>query len=164
MSQLILQPFRRFIYVIGHSITLPLLHLRQSLFSSPSVASPWSQFILQPFFRFSYVTSSSLNSPGKLPMRPGLFNEFSHWAMDHCCGLGVALLLLTQRARVQSPVGPVSWLRFFLGFSSNLKTNIRKFGPHLSAVIIWPLCHPNHISSLYGWRWAVTIAVVHDCC
>ena len=78
-SQLILQPFRRFTYVIAHSPTLrcftyvnphsptlPLLHLRHSSFSNPSVASPTSQFILQPFFRFSYVNNSSLDSPGDI--------------------------------------------------------------------------------------------------
>ena len=42
-SQLILQPFRRFTYVIAHSPTLPLLHLRHSSFSNPSSASPTSQ-------------------------------------------------------------------------------------------------------------------------
>ena len=67
-SQLILQPFRRFTYITAHSPTLPLLHLRHSSFSNPSVASPTSQFILQPFFRLSYVTSSSLNVPGETPM------------------------------------------------------------------------------------------------
>ena len=39
-SQLILQPFRRFTYVIAHSPTLPLLHLRHSSISNPSFASP----------------------------------------------------------------------------------------------------------------------------
>ena len=53
-SQLILQPFRRY--------------LSHSSFSNRSVASTTSQFILQPFFRFSYVTRSSLNSPGEPPM------------------------------------------------------------------------------------------------
>ena len=42
-SQLILQPFRRFIYVTDHSSTLPLLHLRHSSFSSHSFTSPTSQ-------------------------------------------------------------------------------------------------------------------------
>ena len=42
-SQLILQPFRRFIYVTVHSPALPLLHLRHSSFSNPSFASPMSQ-------------------------------------------------------------------------------------------------------------------------
>ena len=42
-SQLILQPFRRFTYVIAHSPTLPLLHLRHSSFSNPSFASTTSQ-------------------------------------------------------------------------------------------------------------------------
>ena len=66
---LILQPFRRFTYVTSHSPTLPLLYLRHSSFSNPSVASSTSQLILQTFFRFSYITSSSLTSPGKPPMR-----------------------------------------------------------------------------------------------
>ena len=43
MSQLILQPFRRFTYVTAHSPTLPLLHLHHSSFSNPSFVSPTSQ-------------------------------------------------------------------------------------------------------------------------
>ena len=43
ISQLIFQPFRRFIYVTVHSPTLSLLHLRHSPFSNPSFASPTSQ-------------------------------------------------------------------------------------------------------------------------
>ena len=42
-SQLILQPFCRFIYVTAHSPTLLLLQLRHSSFSSPSFTSPTSQ-------------------------------------------------------------------------------------------------------------------------
>ena len=42
-SQLILQPFRRFTDVTAHSSTLPLLHVRHSSFSKPSLASPTSQ-------------------------------------------------------------------------------------------------------------------------
>ena len=68
-SQLILQPFRRFTYVIAHSPTLQSLHIRHSSFSNPSVTSPTSQLILQTFFRFSYVTGSSLTSSGEPPMR-----------------------------------------------------------------------------------------------
>ena len=58
-SQLILQPFRRFTYVTTHFPTLPLLHLRHSLFSNPSFASPTSQapLILQPFRHFTHVTT-----------------------------------------------------------------------------------------------------------
>ena len=43
MSQLILQPFPRFTYVIAHSPTLALLHLHHSSFSNPSFAYPTSQ-------------------------------------------------------------------------------------------------------------------------
>ena len=52
-SQLILQPFRRFTYVTTHSPTLPLLHLRQSSFSNPSLSS---------------LTSQALHSLGEPPM------------------------------------------------------------------------------------------------
>ena len=44
-SQLILQPFRRFTFVIAHFPTLPLLHLRHSSFSNPSFASSTSQVL-----------------------------------------------------------------------------------------------------------------------
>ena len=72
--QLILQPFRHFIYVKTHSPTLPSLYLRHSSFSNPSVASSTSQLILQPFFRFSYFTGSSLTSPGEPPMSHNVLN------------------------------------------------------------------------------------------
>ena len=62
-SQLILQPFPRFIYVTTHSPTRPLLHLRHSSFSNPSLALPMSQLILQPFSRFIYVTTHSPTRP-----------------------------------------------------------------------------------------------------
>ena len=64
-SQLILQHFRRFTYVIAHSPTLPLLHLRHSSFSNPFFASPTSQaqLILQPFGHFTYVTTHSPTLP-----------------------------------------------------------------------------------------------------
>ena len=42
-SQLFLQPFRLFTYVIAHSPTLPLLHLRHSSFTNPYFALPTSQ-------------------------------------------------------------------------------------------------------------------------
>ena len=42
-SQLILRPFRRFIYATGHSTTHPPLHLRYRSFYNHSVASPTSQ-------------------------------------------------------------------------------------------------------------------------
>ena len=64
-STVLCPPFRHFTYSTAHSLTLPSLHLRQSLSSDPFVASPTSQLILQPFFRFSYVTVSSLMSPGE---------------------------------------------------------------------------------------------------
>ena len=62
-SQLILQPFRCFTYVTAHSPTPPLLHLRNSTFSNPSVTSPTSQLILQPFRCFTYVIAHSPTLP-----------------------------------------------------------------------------------------------------
>ena len=67
----------------------------------------------------------------------------NHPSLGHRYGLGVTSLLLTQRARVRSPVGSVSWLRFFPGFSLNRKTSVRKFGPHSSPVITWSLYQPS---------------------
>ena len=58
-ARLILQPFRRFTYVITHPPTLPSLYLRHSSFSNPSVPLPTSHLILQPFRRFTYVTAHS---------------------------------------------------------------------------------------------------------
>ena len=74
IAELILQPFRHFIYVTTHSPTLPSLYLRHNSFSNSSVASPTLQFILQPFFRFSYGTGSSLTSPGEPPMEKWVVN------------------------------------------------------------------------------------------
>ena len=42
-SQLILQPFRRFMYATAHSTTLPPRHLRHRSFYNPSVASRTAQ-------------------------------------------------------------------------------------------------------------------------
>ena len=79
--QLIILPFRRFTYVTAHSPALPLLHLRHSSFSNPSVASPTSQalhlihlasrpwdnngaeLILKPFCHFTYVKTHSPTLP-----------------------------------------------------------------------------------------------------
>ena len=49
-SQLILQPFRRFTYITAHFTTLPLFHLRHSSFSNPSA-------------RFIYATAHSTTLP-----------------------------------------------------------------------------------------------------
>ena len=64
-SQLILQPFRRFTYITAHSTTLPPLHLHHSSFSNPYAASSTPQLILQPFRRFTFVTA---HSPTRTPL------------------------------------------------------------------------------------------------
>ena len=62
--------------------------------------------------------------------------------IGHRCALGVTPLLLTQRARLRSPVGPISWLRFFPGFPSTVRRmsgNLGHIRPRLS--------YGHHISS-----------------
>ena len=48
---------------LTHFPTLPMLHLRHSTFSKPTVASPTSQLLLQPFCRFTYITVHSPTLP-----------------------------------------------------------------------------------------------------
>ena len=83
VALLILQAFCRFTYVTTHSPTLPLLYLRHSLFSNPSVALPASQLILQPFFCFSNLTGFPLTSPGEPPMTQtgAKLQEVSEWPL-----------------------------------------------------------------------------------
>ena len=82
-SQLILQPFLRFTYVIAHSPTLPLLHLRQSSFSNPSFASPTSQTLHlihsahSPTFPSFHLRHSSFSNPSvALPMSQLILQPF----------------------------------------------------------------------------------------
>ena len=65
---LIIQSIRRFIYIIDHYQTLPLLHLRNSSFSNPSVTSPTSHALHLRHMYFTYVTCTSPTSPGEPPM------------------------------------------------------------------------------------------------
>ena len=51
-----------------------VLHLRHSSFSNPSVASPMSQLILQPFRCFTYVTAHSPTLPS-LHLRHSSFSN-----------------------------------------------------------------------------------------
>ena len=83
------QPFRHFTYLTAHSPTLPLLHLRHSSFSNPSVTSPTSQLfcsasvalptshlILQSFRCFTYVTAHFQTLPS-LHLRHSSFSNAS---------------------------------------------------------------------------------------
>ena len=122
-SQLILQPFRRYTYVIARSTTLPLLHLRHrhfiyvtahsptlpplhllhSPFYNPSVASPMSQLILQTFRRLTYVTGHFTNLP-LLHLRHRLYTYVTWRAANAqgdektgCGGLACYSNLLSQK-------------------------------------------------------------------
>ena len=123
MSQLILQPFRRFTYVTAHSPTVPLLHLGHSSFSNPSfaspisqalhlielcsisklsVTSPTSQLILQPFHSFTYVTAHYPTLP-LLHLRHSSFSNPSFASPT-----SQALHLIHLASRVQSPTFTVT--------------------------------------------------------
>ena len=77
-SQLILQPFRRFTYVTSHSTALLFLHLRYRHFTYVTAHSPTlpklhvRQIILQPFRCFTYVQGTSRTSLGEPPMDRGM--------------------------------------------------------------------------------------------
>ena len=88
------------------------------------------------FSRFVYIN----NLLSFFGLRSSLATSSFTNCTDHRCGLWVTSLFLTQRARIRSPVESIPWLRFFPEFSLNRKTNVRKFGPHSSPVIIWSSC------------------------
>ena len=79
---------------------------------------------------------------------------------DHRSGLRITSLPLTQWARVRSPVGSVSCLRFFQNFFLNCKTNVRKFRLHSSGYHLTKHNLPKPYSSIYGRRQSRTLNVV----
>ena len=89
-----------------------------------------------------------------------LFNVATlHFEPDNRYGLGVMWLPLNQRTRVRSPVGSVSCLRSFLGFSSTVRQMSENLGH------IRPRDHLNHnhlkpYSSVYARRRFLTLTVV----
>ena len=89
-SQLILQPFCRFAYVIAHSTALPLLHLCHSSLSNPSATLPTSQLILQPFRCFTFIISTS-------PTSQLIFQPFCHFTYVTCHSTTHPLLCLHHR-------------------------------------------------------------------
>ena len=97
-SQLILQPFHRFTYVTARSPTLPLLHLRDSTFSSPSFASLRHRL-------FSYVTWRADHDMDRFSQGFSVFhyNKFhstisSHSSHPFCFNLFHQLLWLCDRS------------------------------------------------------------------
>ena len=132
MSQLILQPFRRFTYVTDHSLTLPLLHLRRSSFPNPSfaystsralhlihlerfeneqglfsnltVTSPMSQLVLQPFRRFTYVTA---HSPA-LPLLHLRHSSFSNPSFSYPTSEALHLIHLERLENEQNSFSNIS--------------------------------------------------------
>ena len=78
------------------------------------------------------------------------------------CGLGVNIVT-PHAAGPGSILGRINFLvEVFPGLSLNHKTNVRKFVPHSSPVIICRhiAYNPNHISSVYWRRRSLAIAVV----
>ena len=90
---------------------------------------------------------------------PGPTQWFFHFGEDHSCGLGVTSLPLTQRTRVRSPVGSISWLSFLRSFPST----VLQMSGYLGHICPW-LSYGHHISSIpsvYGRRLSLNIAVLH---
>ena len=103
-SQLILQPFRHFIYaqhilqhfhrftyVTAHSQTLPLLHLRHSSFSKHSFASPTSQALHLRHLASRPWSIMMKSQTVLLQLKPG---RSSHKNMIPCFKLGIIGRLL----------------------------------------------------------------------
>ena len=82
-SQHILQHFRRFTYVTAQSTVLPLLHLRHSSFSNPSAASSTPQIILQS--SAASPTSQVILQPFRCFTTPQALHVF-HLASRPCIG------------------------------------------------------------------------------
>ena len=99
-----------------------MLENELSSFSNLSITSPTSQLFLQPFHHFTYIT-----------------------AVEHV----VACALVTQRARVRSPVG-TSFLGE--GFSSPVRQMSGSVRPTRSPNIIWPSLSSSLIIH-YGRQW-----------
>ena len=115
-SQIILQSFRRFIYVTAYSPTLPLLHLRHSSFFNPSFAFPTSQvlhleLILQPFHRFTYVTTHS-------PILPSLYLRHSSFSNPSVASPTSQLILQPFRRFTYVTAHSPTLLSLFLRHSS----------------------------------------------
>ena len=70
---------------------------------------------------------------------------------------GITSLFLKLRAGVRSPVGSISWLRFFL----NSKTNIKKLGLISPRVLFGHNNHPKSYSSVYERRRSLTLGTFY---
>ena len=133
LSQLIIQPFRRFTYVTAHSTSLPLLHLRRGSFSNPSAALPTSQLSLQSFRCFTYVIGTSHTSPGE-PHMPLWWCLLCSWWFCYLqwlrpAGLYERCKLALELKRLKTPElshpgqVPINDIINLLVFLSNLRVN-----------------------------------------
>ena len=90
-----------FTYVTAHSPTFPLLHVRHSSFSNPSIASRTSQFFLQPFCCFTYITVLSptlllLHLRHSSFSNPSVASPMSQFFLQpFCCFTYIAVLFPT---------------------------------------------------------------------
>ena len=91
-----------------------------------------------PLIGFLYIGVKYTMDHSQHPSTVNRVPPIIYNSADHRCDLGVKSLPLTQRSRARSPLGSVSWLRFFPGFFLNFKTNVRKFGSYSSPGIVWP--------------------------
>ena len=126
----------------AHSPTFPSLHLRHSLFSNTSVASPTSQLILQSLFHFSYATGSSLTSPGEPPIEQFFFPQTEQ---------------LQSNIRFQQDGAPPHWF-------NEVRTTLDNIFPGRwidRGPIAWPPISPD-LTQLDFILWGYVEDTVHD--
>ena len=140
----------------AHSPTFPSLHLRHSLFSNPSVASPKSQFILQPFRYFTYVTA---HSPTLLSLQ--LRHRLFTWRSAH----GKALYTISASIFVDVPYwslyrpGPSLWFFNFgeeivIAWTQEKTTTLGCTKPHI--LHDKARSHTSAVTDLLRrWQWEI---------
>ena len=138
-------PSRHFTYVTAHSPTLPLLHLRHSSFSNPSVALLTSRLILQPFRCFTYVTAHSPTLLSLL-LRYRLFTYIT-WRAAHVLNTHSPTFSVTSPTS-QSILQPFHRFTYVTAHSPTLLSLFLRH--RLFTYVIWRAIHDSKlIFSLY---------------
>ena len=133
-----------------------------------SLSFPWSPVIVHQFLYTAplFITGLNWGSSPHFTLGPAvswnrvkIYYFISFYSRSHC-GLGFTSLPFTQRARVRSTIGKISWFRFFPGFVLEDKEMCGNLGYIRSQL---SFCHHNHLKpslSVYGQRQSLTY--VHD--
>ena len=146
-SQLNLQPFRRFAYVTAHSPTLPLLHLRHSLFSNPCFASATSQALHlihlssahSPTFPSLHLRHNSFSNP--LSISQFILHPFFRFSYVTSSSLNSPELCSLSNLSVTSPTSQLI-LKPFRCF-----TYVTVYSPTLVSLLL-----PHKLFTYITWR------------